>query len=194
MKKGHMRRQYYIYREIQLKYIRLTLFLMLLVCIVMGYTIYETSWGILTKTLSKVYPAGDIKGVYSILNTTLILRLLIMIPVIVVATIYVSHRVAGPVYRLEKELKGISEGDLSRRIVLREKDDLNKLADEINKVTNQLDSSFSAIKSHLITLQDSLIHVKQEGVKEEDLKIIADKWSDTLQNISKELAYFKTSS
>jgi len=193
MKKSNMRREYYIYREIQFKYIRLTLLLMLLVCIIMGYTVSETSLGVLTKTLSKVYPAEDIKEVYGILNSTLILRLLLMIPVVIVAAMYVSHRIAGPVYRLEKELIQIGEGDLSRRLVLRKNDDLKKMANEMNNVMDRLDNHFSLIKSHIAILEDSLKQVKREGIKEENLKPVIDKWDDTLEKISKELAYFKTS-
>ena len=193
MKKSNTRREYYIYREIQFKYIRLTLLLMLLVCIIMGYTVSETSLGVLTKTLSKVYPAEGIKEVYGILNSTLILRLLLMIPVIIVAAMYVSHRIAGPVYRLEKELIQIGEGDLSRRLVLRKNDDLKKMANEMNNVMDRLDNHFSLIKSHIAILEDSLKQVKREGIKEENLKPVIDKWDDTLEKISKELAYFKTS-
>lgn len=193
MKKSNMRREYYIYREIQFKYIRLTLLLMLLVCIIMGYTVSETSLGVLTETLSKVYPAEDIKEVYGILNSTLILRLLLMIPVVIVATMYVSHRVAGPVYRLEKELIQIGEGDLSRRLVLRKNDDLKKMAEEMNNVMDRLDNHFSLIKSHITILEDSLNQVKQEGIKEDNVKPVVDKWTDTLEKISRELAYFKTS-
>jgi len=193
MKKSNVRREYYIYREIQFKYIRLTLLLMLLVCIIMGYTVSETSLGVLTKTLSKVYPVEDIKEVYGILNSTLILRLLLMIPVVIVAAMYVSHRIAGPVYRLEKELIQIGEGDLSRRLVLRKNDDLKEMANEMNNVMDRLDNHFSLIKSHIAILEDSLNQVKQEGIKEENVKSVVDKWTDTLEKISKELAYFKTS-
>ena len=183
MKKGNMRREYYIHREIQFKYIRLTLLLMVMVCVIMGYTIYGTSIGILTQALSKVGPTEGIQGLYNIFNSTLIMRLLLMIPVVIVAVMYVSHRVAGPVFRLEKELLQIGDGDLTRRIVLRKKDDLKKMADEMNKVMTRLDNHFSLMKSHIAGLQDSL---KQEPNY--------DKWADTLEEISKELAYFKTSS
>lgn len=190
MKKKNMRREYYIYREIQFKYIRLCLLLMLMVCLIMGYTLNETSLGVLMKMLSKVYPAADIKGLGSIVNSTMILRLLFMIPVVVVATIYLSHRIAGPVYRLERELREIDKGDLSRRIILRKNDDLKKLANEINNVMNRMDIHVSTIRSYIITLQDSLEQFK----KAEDPRAFLDKWGSTLEKASKELDYFKTSS
>ena len=116
-----------------------------------------------------------------------------MIPVVIVAVMYVSHRIAGPVYRLEQELIQIGEGDLSRRLVLRKNDDLKKMANEMNNVMDRLDNHFSLIKSHIAILEDSLNQVKREGIKEENMKPVVDKWTDTLEKISKELAYFKTS-
>lgn len=176
MEKKQMRREYYVYRDIQLKYIRLTLLLMVLVCLIMGYTIYET-WGGIFK---------NIPGLYSFFNTTLVLRLLIMVPVIVVATMYLSHRVAGPVFHIEKDLIKIGQGDLSHRIVLRKTDELKKLASEINKFISHLDNHFSTIKADFSKLQRSLTRAKQEGVRAEEIEL--------LEKISKELSHFKTSS
>jgi hypothetical protein len=45
-----------------------------------------------------------------------------------------SHRIAGPVYRIEKELDDIIEGKKKRLIMLREKDELKGLADKINRL------------------------------------------------------------
>ena len=184
--KKQMRREYYISRDIQLKYIRLTLLLMVLVCLIMGYTIYETWWGILAKKLAVVYPLENVTGLYSFFNSTLILTLLIMIPVIVVATMYLSHRVAGPVFHIEKDLIEIGQGDLSRRIVLRKTDELKKLASELNRFISQVDNHLSNIKVDFSKLQAGLTRAKQEGVRAEEIEL--------LEKISQELSRFKTSS
>lgn len=192
--KKQMRREYYVYRDIQLKYIRLTLLLMVLVCLIMLYTIQETWWGILAKKLSAVSPLENVTGFYSFFNSPLILTLLIMIPVIVVATMYLSHRVAGPVFRIERDLAEISQGDLTRRIVLRKNDDLKKLASEINKFISQLDNHLSNIKADFSKLQTSLIQAKQEGVRAEEIGGHLGEWLGTLEKISQELSRFRTSS
>jgi hypothetical protein len=44
------------------------------------------------------------------------------------------HRIAGPLYRIEKTLKEISEGKDVEPIKLRKKDFYKTLADEVNKV------------------------------------------------------------
>jgi nitrogen fixation/metabolism regulation signal transduction histidine kinase len=138
-----------------------------------------------------VYPMENMKQFYSICNSTLILRLLVMIPVIVVATIYLSHRIAGPLLRLEKGLIGVNAGDLTGRVMLRKNDDLKKVSDEFNKGISRLDNSLSAIKSYSAALRDSLSQIKREEIKEE-LKPQLDKAASTLEKISKELDNFKT--
>jgi signal transduction histidine kinase len=193
-KRRQLRREYYIYREIQLKYIRLCLLLMVLVCLIMAYTIQETWGGIIVKKLSMVCPAENVYGFYSFFNSTLLLRLLIMIPVIVVATMYLSHRVAGPVFRLEKDLVEISRGDLSRRIVLRKTDDLKKLAAEINRFIHRMDAHLSTLKSGLSRLRDSVTGARQEGVRSQEIEPRLKEWADSLDKIAQELSRFKTSS
>jgi methyl-accepting chemotaxis protein len=50
----------------------------------------------------------------------------------------ISHRIAGPVYRLEQELDKISKGDFSLRIRFRKKDELASIARGINKVLDKV--------------------------------------------------------
>lgn len=50
-----------------------------------------------------------------------------------------SHRFAGPLERIEKELHKITHNhDFSHRIILRKNDDLKPLADAINKLLDSL--------------------------------------------------------
>ena len=57
-----------------------------------------------------------------------------------------SHRFAGPLQRLEKEIHKVTHsGDFSHKIHLRKNDDVKPLADEINKL---LDSIHKKTKVH----------------------------------------------
>jgi len=66
------------------------------------------------------------------------LLLLISIPLILlivwIIALELSHRLAGPVYRIERELEEISEGKKSGPLKLRRKDELKPLVDKINKI------------------------------------------------------------
>ena len=51
-----------------------------------------------------------------------------------------SHKFAGPLERLEKELKRILEhGDYKTRVHLRKSDDIKPIADEINRILDRLE-------------------------------------------------------
>lgn len=56
----------------------------------------------------------------------------------VLLVLFFPQKVAGPVYRIEEDLKAVQNGDLSKRIKLREGDPMQSLADTINKTLDNL--------------------------------------------------------
>jgi hypothetical protein len=64
--------------------------------------------------------------------------LLVSLPIVLIIiwflALELSHRIAGPVYRLEKELDDRIEGEKQGLIHLRERDELKSLADKINRL------------------------------------------------------------
>ncbi|MBU4312678.1 MAG: hypothetical protein KJ706_08180 [Candidatus Omnitrophica bacterium] len=50
-----------------------------------------------------------------------------------------SHRLAGPIYRLEKDLQDIAKGNFSMRINFRKKDELKSIAEGINKILDEME-------------------------------------------------------
>lgn len=51
---------------------------------------------------------------------------------VILITLFLTHRIAGPFYRFEKTLDDMIEGDLTGKIVLRKKDEGKELAQKIN--------------------------------------------------------------
>ncbi|MBD3272389.1 MAG: HAMP domain-containing protein [Elusimicrobia bacterium] len=52
---------------------------------------------------------------------------------VTVFSVFVSHKFAGPMFRVKRVLEAVESGDLTQRVHLREKDELNDLRDTINK-------------------------------------------------------------
>jgi methyl-accepting chemotaxis protein len=50
-----------------------------------------------------------------------------------------SHRFAGPIYRLEKDLQDIAKGNFSMRIKFRKKDELKSIAEAINTILDEME-------------------------------------------------------
>ena len=67
-------------------------------------------------------------------NMIMLVSLPVALFIIWLAALELSHRIAGPVYRLEKELSDRLDGKKTGPIQLREKDELRTLADKINKL------------------------------------------------------------
>ncbi|MBN1794550.1 MAG: HAMP domain-containing protein [Candidatus Omnitrophica bacterium] len=56
-----------------------------------------------------------------------------------VATVLASHRLAGPLHRLDRELHRVASGDYSVRITFRKGDELSSLAHSLNSVLDVLE-------------------------------------------------------
>ncbi len=53
-------------------------------------------------------------------------------------SIFVSHKIAGPVYRFERLARVITKGDLTQSVRLRSGDELRELQDAFNSMTDSL--------------------------------------------------------
>lgn len=77
---------------------------------------------------------------------SLIQKLVPLFFLIGVATIFISHRIAGPLYRFQLGLESISRGDMRTRIHLRKHDEAAFLALRFNRTIQNLDFALSRMK------------------------------------------------
>lgn len=71
-------------------------------------------------------------------STTLLVELLIAIPIIFYLGIRQSHRIVGPMNRIQRLLEAMAAGDYSQRLTLRPGDVLTDLAEAINRLADSL--------------------------------------------------------
>ena len=57
----------------------------------------------------------------------------IFVVIVIILGIFVSHRIAGPLYVFNKMFNLVSQGDLIVKLKLRKKDELKKLATSFQK-------------------------------------------------------------
>lgn len=133
---AYKRRQYFIDKGFQLRYMLVIIIAMLCVSMVVGWTVYATVW---TKLADPAFmELSQLYTYFEQANYTLVYRTVILIIFISVASIFVSHKIAGPVYRFSQSAKSIADGDLSSKIHLRKGDELTELADVFNSMTDNL--------------------------------------------------------
>ena len=140
MEKAFRRRHYFIRKKFQLKYIGLILAVMLFSAIISGYTIYYNAWALLGEKLASVYPQGRLIDIFHAVNVKLLINMILVSILCAVIGLLISHRIAGPVYRMITFMDKVTGGDYSQRIKLRKNDDLKDLADAINRLIDKLES------------------------------------------------------
>ena len=72
---------------------------------------------------------------------------------VMLASLLLSHRIAGPLYRFETTLDNMQQGRLDNTIHLRDKDEGKELARKINEFNVQLSQSFTIISQNSKALQ-----------------------------------------
>lgn len=108
-------------------------------------------------------------------------------------SLFLSHRIAGPLFRFEKSIEEIIKGNLSFRIKLRKKDEAKELADAMNRMIETLSSYLSDIKAITDDIEKNLLETKkaveeQKGGAGESIN----RTIKALEELKKALSYFKT--
>lgn len=142
------RKQFIVARRFQVKYAGVILLLMFLTAGFCSYAIYYTTMISFGEKLANVYPQGQLVSIVNSVNLRILVSIIVISPLVGFLGIYLSHKIAGPIYRIEKFLSSMAAGDLSSRITLRRGDEMVSLADSVNRLTDSLSLSITTEKSH----------------------------------------------
>lgn len=132
----HRRRTYLIKTGLQLRYMGIIISTMLLVAFGVGWTIYHTSWSRIANTQDLTI--DKLAEIFDNVNGILTRWIVVFVFVIAILSIFVSHKIAGPVYRLEETTRIIASGDLTCQIHLRHGDELQDLQEAFNQMSDAL--------------------------------------------------------
>ncbi|OGR13974.1 MAG: chemotaxis protein [Desulfobacterales bacterium RIFOXYA12_FULL_46_15] len=81
--------------------------------------------------------------------------------IVAIVTLILTHRVAGPFYRFEKTLDEMLKGDISKKIILRKKDEGKELALKINTFNYMLQDKLSTMENFNAQIAVSSLHLKK---------------------------------
>lgn len=130
------RRTYLIKTGLQLRYMGIIISTMLMVAFGVGWIIYHTSWSKIANTPDLTL--DKLSEIFDSVNGILLKWIVVFVFVIAILSIFVSHKIAGPVYRLEETTRIIASGDLTYQIHLRHGDELGDLQEAFNKMSDSL--------------------------------------------------------
>ncbi|MBI5640010.1 MAG: methyl-accepting chemotaxis protein [Nitrospirae bacterium] len=167
MKKTWRRRNYFIKKELQGKYI-----FSFFIFVIAGSFFFTAIFSLLSaNTLTIAYKHSSLQlGKTPIILLTEILRAhwIFIITgglLVILISVFLTHRFAGPVYRFEKSLEEMNRGNFSLEIRLRNKDEAKELASMINALNVMLSSRIAELRSLSDAAYDHLENASRSAEK-----------------------------
>jgi len=189
------RTQYWVSGKFQGKYVGLILLLTFLTAALCSYVVYYTSMISFGEKLASIYPQGRLVSAVNIINIRIMISMLLVTPLVALIGVYLSHKIAGPIFRMERFMSDMASGNLAGKLVLREGDELLMLADGINRLTESLKTTMINQKFGLDKVEKELANLKEMAIsKQPDISAInnlAGRMDLELVSLRKELDRFK---
>ncbi len=183
MKVKNRRRKLIISSGLQLRYVGGVLFAMLFVSLVVGYFIYQNIWNVLLNESRYNDWSPFLNAVKDQTDRQIFFGVAISIVLMMIVSVYMSHKIAGPLYRLKKCFRDVAKGDLSFEMRLRKGDELMDLVDDFNGMLRNLKGMVDTdrqkvrdiqkkIEETLVTINKPNIAPQEKQQMEETLKTL----------------------
>jgi len=157
----YKRRNFFIDRQFQLKYILLVIFMLLLYTIVFIGMLFipQLLPLIFNSPIDEKVKAAEILLLY---HENVWPAVFIVIPLFGFFSIFFTHKIAGPVYRLKTKLQQLTAWNLESKITLRKGDDLQDLADGVNLLSSELQKFASELKENFAALSGNIDELQKQ--------------------------------
>ena len=129
-----IRRKYLIKKDLQVSILLETALLMFFVAILVGLTVYLGVFRALIFELS----GEKLTLVHRVISLHMLIRFLPTVFAIVVLSVFLSHRIAGPIFVFQRVIRGLSDGRDVEKVRLRKSDRLKDFADDINELIDRV--------------------------------------------------------
>jgi len=146
------------------------------------YTIYDLKLRILPLIFASSY--------------SMLVLAVVAIAVAVISVLY-SHKIAGPIFRLERNMEQIGSGDLTVSTRFRGGDQLSLLADDLNSMVRSLNHTARSATEALEAMRRSEDALKdllaKEYPREEELRAAVDDLRRSLVELKRTVSNIRTS-
>ncbi len=191
------RRNYFINKGFQTEFILKFCGLVALGAVIFGIILYvfssrtlttsfENSRLVVKSTADYLLPGLLFGGVIVAILTAMASSIIVLL---------MTHRVAGPLYRFEKQAQKIGSGEISSDLKIRKKDQFQNLVGAFNRMTQDLGAGLLkviGVSGKLDNLIEKLSDsANKEMLLKEDIKKIVSELREDKKDLRKALAYFK---
>lgn len=136
----------------------------------------------------------QVANVLLFFNEQLWLPLAAVFLLLTVHSLFVSHRIAGPLYRFRMVFKALAGGNLSIRANIRKHDYLHTDARALNEMIEALETKIRSLEDQTLHLKEGAAQLKDAvnaGAKAEAQKAL-ERVESQLEGLRKHLAHFAT--
>jgi methyl-accepting chemotaxis protein len=168
------RRKYIINKKIQIKYAVLSIAMLLVYTLLFLIALFAPP--IYLFTSSDVPSALRVEAANSILliNSYLWPGIGAIILLFGSLSIFITHRMVGPIYAVEKVIGRITAGDLSARVNLRKKDDLKEFGQAMNRMLDKQETTLTVLSERFHTVSSRLREKSPGHASQSDPNITAE--------------------
>ncbi len=192
-KPTYRRRNFYIDKDFQNKFIfkfcALVAFGAGLTILVLYMLSQQSTSVSFVNARVKVMTTGDFI-LPLLINTVLIVMAFVSIGAIAV-TLFVSHKIAGPLYRFKQTFKELANGNFTNQIRLRKGDQLVDVGEDFNHMITAVRSQLVEAKSLLALMKADMEAIGEFNVEDNKRKRFLD-LQFKVQTLEKTLEFFKT--
>ncbi len=128
-----------------------------------------------------------LKNALEAVNRSLLPKVVILAVAIFLAGIVISHKVAGPMYSIERSAEAIRRGDLSVNFKTRKGDEMKDASSALDNMVEALHNDFARLKTAGSVLDERIRDIESRINKEDALRL-----KDIVKVIGGVLAKYKT--
>lgn len=152
------RKKYIVDREFQTRFILKFCLTVIFVSLAIGVLIFYFTKSSTTVTIenTRVIVKGTQDFIFPVILATVVTVMFFTSLAVFVSTLFASNRIAGPIYRLSREVDRIKQGDLTGSFRIRNKDEFQYLAKNLHEMSTLFRKNYGELKTKMDSLKNFL--------------------------------------
>jgi HAMP domain-containing protein len=150
------RKKYYLNKKIQIKYAVLSVAMLILYTLLLLIALFGPPMFMVNSPDVPLAVRAEAANSVLLINSYLWPGIGLIIFLFGAFSIFITHKLAGPLYAIEKVINRITDGDLSARVKLRKKDDLHELGQAMNRMFDKQETALSVLNEQFHALSSRL--------------------------------------
>jgi len=183
------RRKYFIDPKFQGNFIFRFCLMVIVASLLVGVIVFALTGGSTTVAIenTRVFVKPTSAFILPVLGVTVLVVSIFTAAVVAGMTLIQSHRIAGPLVRINREVEELKQGGLSRDFTIRDRDHLQELAKNLGVMSDALKEKHVELNNKYYVLTGFLSE-RERDLSEQDKAEL----NNILSDLSAALTFFKT--